>query len=545
MAEIEKCDLAEHPKTGNLGNVRLRHENTNEIILVPTPSDDPNDPLNWSLAYRRYIAGLVVMAMFLSTFLAAGPSTAIVQTAIDFFGTEDMSLSGGIAKVAYFFSTTALLQGMGNLVWMPLIVKYGRRPAYIASFTLYFATIAWVASTHSYASALAGRAVLGFASGAAESLGPLTISDVFYLHERGTIMSLFSCALAAGVSTGIVIGGLITINLHWRYIYWVSMPFVGACTLLIIFTFPETSYIRAASPAQSDAKMVGRADDGLDPKGDVEVMQSEDVTRRNPSNQPSKAGYLQSLRIFSGKYTEESFWRLAIRPVVLLPLPPVLWATLVMATTIGFLVAITSNFAPAFHETYHFEPYQSGLCFISSTLGAIIGIFFGGHLSDMIADYFTKRNGGIREAEMRLPALCIPTITGPLGLILYGCGIDNSWHWMVPTLGLGLLSFSIVQATNVTLVYTVDSYRPVAGEVIVSQFAFKSAFGFLLSFYTNPWVHDLGYTASYGTMAGISGAVLILWVPFYIFGSRLKRWSWNWSLVASLAHWSEDREVGE
>lgn len=30
-----------------LGNVRLRHHETNELILIPTPSDDPNDPLNW------------------------------------------------------------------------------------------------------------------------------------------------------------------------------------------------------------------------------------------------------------------------------------------------------------------------------------------------------------------------------------------------------------------------------------------------------------------------------------------------------------------
>lgn len=30
-----------------LGNVRLRHHETNEIILVPTPTDDPGDPLSW------------------------------------------------------------------------------------------------------------------------------------------------------------------------------------------------------------------------------------------------------------------------------------------------------------------------------------------------------------------------------------------------------------------------------------------------------------------------------------------------------------------
>lgn len=32
-----------------LGTVQSRHALTNEIILVPTPSNDPNDPLNWSV----------------------------------------------------------------------------------------------------------------------------------------------------------------------------------------------------------------------------------------------------------------------------------------------------------------------------------------------------------------------------------------------------------------------------------------------------------------------------------------------------------------
>lgn len=31
----------------NLGHVRLRHVDTHEIILIPTPSSDPKDPLNW------------------------------------------------------------------------------------------------------------------------------------------------------------------------------------------------------------------------------------------------------------------------------------------------------------------------------------------------------------------------------------------------------------------------------------------------------------------------------------------------------------------
>lgn len=37
----------EKTRVRTLGNVRLRHHDTNEIILVPAPSSDPRDPLNW------------------------------------------------------------------------------------------------------------------------------------------------------------------------------------------------------------------------------------------------------------------------------------------------------------------------------------------------------------------------------------------------------------------------------------------------------------------------------------------------------------------
>jgi len=116
---------------------------------------------------------------------------------------------------------------------------------------------------------------------------------------------------------------------------------------------------------------------------------------------------------------------------------------------------------------------------------------------------------------------------------------------MVPTLGLGLLNFAITQATNVTLVYTIDAYRPVAGEVTVSQLGFKAAFGFLLSFYTNPWIDEDGYAKAFGAMAGISGAVMLFAIPFYFFGKRIRHATWKWSVMKKLAHWDEDREVGE
>ena len=69
-------------------------------------------------------------------------------------------------------------------------------------------------------------------------------------------------------------------------------------------------------------------------------------------------------------------------------------------------------------------------------------------------------------------------------------------------------------------------------------------FGFLLSFYTNPWIESAGYSTCFGILAGINGAVLIMWVPLYIWGRRLRGWYMQLS-VARYLQWKSDREVGE
>lgn len=62
----------------------------------------------------------------------------------------------------------------------------------------------------------------------------------------------------------------------------------------------------------------------------------------------------------------------------------------------------------------------------------------GGPVGEAVANYFTIRNRGIREPEFRLPAMAISIITAPLGLILYGVGLQNKMHFMVPITGIGL-----------------------------------------------------------------------------------------------------------
>ncbi|KAL3435988.1 major facilitator superfamily domain-containing protein [Aspergillus tetrazonus] len=535
VEHVESSRRAKPFHLHSLGHVRLRHEHTNEIILIPAPSLDPNDPLRWSTPYKIYIAILVSLAMVMCNFMAAGPTVAMVQIATEFREGGGTTLNDWVSRAAYFFNNSALMQGVSTLFWVPLLNKYGRRPIYIGSFILYFFMILGAGLAKTYAGEITTRTILGIGAGAGECLAPVTISDVFYLHQRGYGMAIYNAALSAGVAFGIIIAGLVTINHDWRAIYFVGCALVGALTLVIFLFFPETVYRRVGNPLVEQSLDLRKQSD----------PHSASLECASVPRIPPKKTYLHNLRLWSGEtYTEESFWRMFIRPFGLILVPPVFWATIVMSVTIGFLVAVVSNFATAFSTTYGFEAWQSGLCFISGMLGCFLGTFAGGPFSDWVADYFTRRNGGIREPEMRLPAIIPSVIAAPLSLVLYGCGIANAWHWMVPTVGLGLLSFAITQGTNVSFVYCIDSFRPVAGEVTVTQLAFKACFGFLLSFYTNPWINESGYEAAFGAMAGISGGCLLFFIPLFFWGKPIRQAATKWPFL-QFVFWKDDREVGE
>ncbi|RFU81448.1 mfs transporter [Trichoderma arundinaceum] len=534
----------EKTRKRTLGNLRLLDQETNAVILVPAPSSDPNDPLNClrvlfeisRSAWRKYyVAGVLCLAMAVCNFLAAGPAIAVPATAMDFYPdalTDGTFLTSAIPKVAYFFTTTSLLQGMGNILWVPAANKWGRRPVYILSYIIYFATAVWLIFEKSYAGFLAGRILMGFGSGAAETLAPITIADIFFLHERGRVMSAYTCFLSVGASGGLVISGLITINHSWRTIYQVGSALVGFVLLALVFTVPETSYSRTDNYGPSSLEAPS------------DMPKSTAAEAEQPSEKKKKMSYAESLLVFKTAGTSENMLKMMIRPFGLIVLPPVLWSALALAVTIGFLVAVSSNSSAAFNQTYGFSSYQVGLCYIAGVIGSLLGLPAGGHFGDKVADMLTKRNNGIREPEMRLPAVMISAITTPLALILYGVGIQYKLHWMCPTIGIGLLSFSITQANTICIVYVIDSYRPVAGEITLAVTGFKALFAFFLSFETNPWVELSGYQDAYGAMAGIAGGILIMWIPLYFWGKKIRHYSWRWRVI-SFIHWDNDREVGE
>ena len=87
------------------------------------------------------------------------------------------------------YSTASLVAGVSNLFWVPLAVNYGRRVVNIGSFLMFSFCCIWAANARSYSNLFAARIFGAWFSGSIECVAPMTIADVFFLHERGRMMA--------------------------------------------------------------------------------------------------------------------------------------------------------------------------------------------------------------------------------------------------------------------------------------------------------------------------------------------------------------------
>lgn len=223
--------------------------------------------------------------------------------------------------------------------------------------------------------------------------------------------------------------------------------------------------------------------------------------------------YADSCRMFAGKGYPSKAQRYSIFPprnrmyspldqlyavATLCTFGPVIlftlwWAAIAGGATVqGFIAAAVFGVPP-----YNFGPSGIGLTNLAPVFGMLLGLNLAGIVCDWDLAYQTKRNGGIREPEMRLRPAVIGGIFASLGNIIFSLGVEHKWHWALVLIpGQGLVSpspqcastvswrssapfrprqnafataFAVVSATN----YATDTYKAfgieIAGITSVAQ----------------------------------------------------------------------------
>jgi hypothetical protein len=88
--------------------------------------------------------------------------------------------------------------------------------------------------------------------------------------------------------------------------------------------------------------------------------------------------FLPQLRLFTGRKSDEPFWKILLRPFPLYLHPAVAWGSITQGTLIAFLVAISTVIAEIFGGPPHFfSNSKVGFFYTGPFIGGIIGFIVG------------------------------------------------------------------------------------------------------------------------------------------------------------------------
>ncbi|KAL5338617.1 major facilitator superfamily-domain-containing protein [Aspergillus crustosus] len=150
------------------------------------------------------------------------------------------SNSASWLSTAFLLTSTAFLPLFGRVS-----DTFGRKPVYLFSIAVFFATTAWCAAAQSIGSFIAARAFCGLGAGGVFSMGMILSSDLVRIEYRGIYQSYINLCLGVGGCLGLAFGGYLCDQVGWRGAFLVQLPFIFIYFLVACWTTPAGLGLKA------------------------------------------------------------------------------------------------------------------------------------------------------------------------------------------------------------------------------------------------------------------------------------------------------------
>ncbi|EWG42656.1 hypothetical protein FVEG_15476 [Fusarium verticillioides 7600] len=487
-----------------------------EIILVPTPSQDPNDPLNWSKGRKSWNFTLV-LAVTVAFFSAIVMQMVLwQQMIIDMHVTYDQ-LNYGVA-----FNSAGL--ALGSFLFIPLARKYGSRPCYILSTGLTAAVSWWSGRMETVGEMYVTNFLSGLAASINETISEITIADLFFVHQRGTANGFYIMAVMVGQFVCPCIVGVQAAAQDWRWTYYTTGIVLTILFLLFIFFFEETKFIPVTVGETRNTLSQGppTLKNFKDSSTRADVQDSDYTSETHPP----RLTYKQKMRFITR--TDEPLWRNYLVPLKMFLFPHVLFSALQVASCVAFLILLTSSISMIFSAPpYNFNTAGVGLMSLGPFVGNFLGSVYGGVLGDWVVVQFAKRNKGIFEPEMRLYILLLPALLMGGGLVFFGISADKGWHWIYPSIGGAMFGFGMASMIDISCTIVIDIYQTLTAEAFISVTFIRNIPSIGVPFGVVGWISSIGISKLFIISGCVATGVCLLFIPYAVWGRRVRENTWQ------------------
>ncbi|KAI6829570.1 putative MFS transporter [Hortaea werneckii] len=483
--------------------------------LFPVPAEDPNDPLQWPKWKKNAILVVCSLYSFLSNTSLLGPSVYISLFA-EQFGISHTKASGLI-------SYPNICYGIGTLIMVPAYLKFGRRPVMLVSLVIYLVGLVGCSVSDSYGALMACRIIHTISSSVCEALPVQLVNDIFFLHERGSKLGYYTVCLCWGSTGPLYAGYMLAGGYSWRLFFYVEIAFAGLLLILAFVFVEETAYKRDSPSGPSLDNPEGLKK--VYAKSELENKEADAAEHVEVETLvPARRTFLATLRPWSAIDHDEPFFLTSVRSFTYFLVPSVLWVITSYGIYIG-LGALVFNYTfpiKIVQPPYGWSEENSGLI----ALGNIVGYGLAIPLtwtSDALAARLTRKNNGMREAEMRLGVLLPAMVIAPAGLIVYGMTGQRNLHWIGYFAGVAMTDWGSFFYFTFTLAYAVDSYNANTSEMLIAMCVGKQLISFAFGLYLLDWVQESGYDVIVaGVFTGVLLANNLALLVFMAIGKRIR-----------------------
>jgi EmrB/QacA subfamily drug resistance transporter len=174
----------------------------------------------------------VLAAIFLSALDQTIVGTAMPTIARELHGIDRYTW----VTTAYLLTSTAVIPVVGKVS-----EQLGRKRVFIAAIALFLfgSVLCGAAPTMNWL--IAFRALQGVGGGMIAGTAFAVIADLFTPSERGRYTGVLSGVFGIASVVGPLIGGALTDNVGWRWVFYVNVPVGIAVTALLMVAFPTTA----------------------------------------------------------------------------------------------------------------------------------------------------------------------------------------------------------------------------------------------------------------------------------------------------------------
>ncbi|HWX50778.1 MAG TPA: DHA2 family efflux MFS transporter permease subunit [Roseomonas sp.] len=127
-----------------------------------------------------------------------------------------------------------------------LSARFGRKRVLLTAIAGFVVASVLCGLAQSLAQIVAFRLLQGFFGAALVPLSQAILLDIYTLEERGSAMALFGVSVMVGPVLGPVLGGWLTDNLSWRWVFYINVP-LGVLAFLGVSAFVQETRIERSA----------------------------------------------------------------------------------------------------------------------------------------------------------------------------------------------------------------------------------------------------------------------------------------------------------